>query len=204
MVVGTGLALLGTNAVTWNLNRQSAKDVRQRYKEFTDYFKAMVSLRKETIRRRYYDNDDIVVRLSLAEAMEAFAVQDDGMPMSISKVLLKSGLGINTTPRYVRYMTNEAKEEYKCANERFLTFVRSDQSEEGKHMNFYRGALAFLYNSESLLTQEDGALLIRADVLPKKLDTFLLRLHAKEVLVRKELPMGAVSSGTYDEWIVED
>jgi hypothetical protein len=59
---------------SWQLNRQEATKVRLRYKEFIDYFKAVVSLRTEGFTSRYTDYERMGIRLSLAEMCEAFEV----------------------------------------------------------------------------------------------------------------------------------
>jgi hypothetical protein len=51
--------------------------------------------------------------------------------------------------------------------------------------------------------QSDNTYIAKAKNITKALDTTLLRAHASEVLVRKELPIGSVSKGAYDMWLPE-
>lgn len=184
---------------TWNLNRKKATEVRLRYKEFIDYFKAVVNLRTEGFTSKWTDYERMGITLSLAEMNQAFGVEAKTM----NDVMRNAGLD-NLDQRFKYYLNDTIKQEALEKNERFLTFVRSDQSEDDKHINFYRAGLAFMFHNDFLHHRhEESQVVVKADGLVKKFDTFLLRLHANEVLVKKELPMGAVSSGTYDGWVVE-
>jgi len=65
--------------------------------------------------------------------------------------------------------------------------------------------LAVLMSGDRLYLrgQDDSTYIVKANPIVKALDTVLLKAHAKEVLVRKELPLGSVSKGAYDRWLPE-
>jgi hypothetical protein len=52
--------------------------------------------------------------------------------------------------------------------------------------------------------QHENVWIAKASNLVKNLDTIILRAHARDVLVCKELPLGSVSKGAYDRWVEED
>jgi hypothetical protein len=87
-----------------------------------------------------------------------------------------------------------------------MELIKSDQPEETKHLNFYRGALAVLLSGDRIYQrgQDDNTYLVKAKPIVKALDTVLLKAHAQQVLVRKELPLGSVSKGTYEGWLPEN
>ena len=187
---------------SWQLNRQEATKVRLRYKEFIEYFKAVVSLRTVGFTSRYTDYERMGIRLSLAEMCEAFEVQANTMSAVLDMFSLN---GLNVTNNMSKYGLSYRANEIKKAEQMFLTFVRGDQNEDDKHRNFYRAGLAFMYAGDSLFYNNDEKeMVVNATNICKRLDTFLLRVHAKEVLVKKELRMGSVSSGTYEGWITEE
>jgi hypothetical protein len=86
-----------------------------------------------------------------------------------------------------------------------MELIKSDQPEDTKHLNFYKGALAVLLSGDRIYQrgQDDNTYITKAKPIVKALDTVLLKAHAEEVLVRKELPIGSVSKGTYEGWLPE-
>jgi hypothetical protein len=107
--------------------------------------------------------------------------------------------------RQFNYGTQRAKE-YQEGMAQFMELIKSDQPEDTKHLNFYKGALAVLMSGDRLYLrgQDDSTYIVKAKPIVKALDTVLLKAHAKEVLVRKELPIGSVSKGAYDRWLPEN
>jgi hypothetical protein len=193
----------------WHLNRQSANNVRVRYKEFRTYFKGMVSLRTEEIPMQYYNNSFSGIRVSITELQNAFGVDkpdsDEPNRNNDPDQIIGHMRHMHDQPqRHFNYGTQRAGE-YNEGMAQFLELIKSDQPEDIKHLNFYRGALAVLISADRIYQrgQDDNTYIAKAKPIVKALDTVLLKAHAKEVLVRKELPIGSVSKGAYDRWLPE-
>jgi hypothetical protein len=177
---------------SWHLNRQSANNVRARYKEFTTYFKGVVSLRTEEFKPRYAYKDTVYkgICVSLHELQTAFESDKTDPDLIVGNL---------------EYIASH-HQRYKEGIDSFLQLIKSDQAEETKHTNFYKGALAVMMTCERMYPQgqADNTYVLKANSMVKVYDTIILKMHAKEVLVRKELPLGSVSKGTYDGWVYED
>ena len=185
----------------WHLNRQKAGEVRARYKEFITYFKGMVSLRTEEILMPYYGNNTYQgIRVSLTEIQQAFESE-----LSEPDNILGTVQYIQDLPQRNYNYGSQREAEYRDGIAWFTEIIKSDQSEDVKHLNFYRGALAVLLTAERIYQrgQQDNTYIAKAKNITKALDTTLLRAHAEEVLIRKELPIGSVSKGAYDRWLPE-
>jgi len=184
----------------WHLNRQEATNVRLRYKEFITYFKGMVSLRTEEIEMPYYSTTYQGIRVSLHEIQQAFESE-----LSEPDNILGTVQYIQDLPRRNYNYGSQREAEYRDGIAWFIEAIKCDQPEDVKHLNFYRGALAVLLTAERIYQrgQEDNTYIAKAKNITKALDTTLLRAHAEQVLVRKELPIGSVSKGTYEGWLPE-
>jgi len=186
----------------WHLHRQKAQEVRGRYKEFITYFKGVVSLRTEEYKPRYAYNDAVYkgVCISLHELQQAFE-SDKTDPTFVLGNLEHIA---DTPQRHFNYGTKRAGE-YKDGIDSFIQLIRVEQPEETKHTNFYKGALAVLMTCERIypMGMEDNTYTLKSNNAVKALDNIILKIHASEVLLRKELPLGSVSKGTYDSWLPE-
>ena len=185
----------------WHLNRQKAGEVRARYKEFITYLKGMVSLRTEEILMPYYGNNTYQgIRVSLTEIQQAFETE-----LTEPDNILGTVQYIQDLPQRHYNYGSQREAEYRDGIAWFTEIIKSDQSEDVKHLNFYRGALAVLLTAERIYQrgQQDNTYIAKAKNITKALDTTLLRAHAEEVLIRKELPIGSVSKGAYDRWLPE-
>jgi hypothetical protein len=82
--------------------------------------------------------------------------------------------------------------------------IRPDQPEEDKHTNFYRAALALIakVDSDNMDIRTDEVNALSKNIVPL-LDEVLFMFYANEVLVRYQLPMGKVPTGTYDKWMMD-
>ena len=184
----------------WHLDRREATNVRNRYKEFITYFKGMVSLRTEEIEMPYYSNTYQGIRVSLTEIQQAFETE-----LTEPDNILGTVQYIQDMPQRHYNYGSQREAEYRDGIAWFIEAIKSDQPEDAKHLNFYRGALAVLLTAERIYQrgQEDNTYIAKAKNIAKALDTTLLRAHAEQVLVRKELPIGSVSKGAYDMWLPE-
>jgi TRAP-type mannitol/chloroaromatic compound transport system permease small subunit len=86
----------------------------------------------------------------------------------------------------------------------FEKLIRSDQPEEDKHNNFYKAALLLVAKLESdRMDIRADSVRVRSKHIVPLLDDILFMMNAHQVLVRKALPQGKVSSGIYEHWMLE-
>ena len=191
---------------SWHLNRQEANNVRLRYKEFITYFKGMVSLRTEDVKPNYHYEPIPCINVSLTELQNAFGVKksEDEMENNPDHIIGNMHWIHDQPQRHFNYGTKRASE-YKEGMAQFMELIKSDQPEDTKHLQFYKGALAVLLSGDRIYQrgQDDNTYLVKAKPIVKALDTVILKAHAQQVLVRKELPLGSVSKGAYDRWLPE-
>lgn len=194
------------NQFSWHLDRRQATNVRLRYKEFITYFKGVVNLRTEEFTHHYGNTHYKGVNVSLHELQTAFGVKksENEMENNPDHIIGHMRYMHEQPQRQFNYGTQRARE-YTEGMAQFMELIKSEQAEDTKHLNFYKGALAVLMSGDRLYLrgQDDNTYIVKANPIVKALDTVLLRAHAKEVLVRKELPLGSVSKGAYDRWLPE-
>lgn len=186
----------------WHLNRREATNVRSRFKDFSIYFGGMVALRTEEVQIQYYSNTLRGIRVSLHELQQAFDAETHNDPDHI----IGNMRWIHDSPqRHFNYGTQRAGE-YQQGMAQFIELIKNDQPEDTKTTNFYKGALAVLLSGDRIYQrgQDDNTYIVKANPIVKALDTIILKAHAQEVLVRKELPLGSVSKGSYDRWLPEN
>jgi hypothetical protein len=190
----------------WHLNRQEANNVRLRYKEFITYFKGVVSLRTEDVKPSYHYEPIPCINVSLHELQNAFGVKksEDEMENNPDHIIGNMHWIHDQPQRHFNYGTKRASE-YQDGMTQFMELIKSDQPEDTKHLQFYKGALAVLLSGDRIYQrgQDDNTYLVKAKPIVKALDTVILKAHAQQVLVRKELPLGSVSKGAYDRWLPE-
>jgi len=194
---------------SWHLDRRQATNVRLRYKEFITYFKGVVNLRTEEFTHHYGNTHYKGVSVSLQELQTAFGVEtpegDEPHSNNDPDSIIGHMRHMHEQPqRQFNYGTQRAGE-YTEGMAQFVELIKSEQAEDTKHLNFYKGALAVLMSGDRIYLrgQDDNTYIVKANPIVKALDTVLLKAHAKEVLVRKELPLGSVSKGAYDRWLPE-
>lgn len=180
---------------TWRLDRKAVTNVRAQYGEFYKYLKGFVNLRTENMKISHWaEKEKDCIRVQQSEFK---SVCGGTFPMSEYCYMDKRGkqsLDWNAVKPH----------QYEKSAGMFEKLIRSDQPEEDKHTNFYKAALALV------MKQDDDRMDMRTEnikVLAKSvvplLDKVLFMRHAEEVLVREQLPMGKVSTGTYDKWMLE-
>jgi len=191
---------------SWHLDRREATNVRLRYKEFITYFKGMVSLRTEDVKPNYHYEPIPCINVSLTELQNAFGVKksEDEMENNPDHIIGHMQWIHDQPQRHFNYGTRRAGE-YEKGMAQFMELIKGDQPEDTKHLQFYKGALAVLLSGDRIYQrgQDDNTYLVKAKPIVKALDTVLLKAHAQQVLVRKELPLGSVSKGAYDMWLPE-
>ena len=85
----------------------------------------------------------------------------------------------------------------------FEKLIRSDQPEEDKHTNFYKAALLLIAKLENdRMDIRTDSVRVKSKHIVPLLDDVLFMLYANEVLVRKALPQGKVSTGIYEHWML--
>jgi len=180
---------------SWRLDRKAVSNIRAQYGEFYKYLKGFVSLRTEHM---------AVSRWQLEEKDFVCVQQSE----------FKSAFGSMTSIRSYAYMDKRGRqsldwsvvkpEQYKASSNAFAYLIRPDQPEEDKHNNFYKAALLLVAKLENdrMDIRTDSVRVMSKHIVPL-LDDILFMMNAHQVLVRKALPQGKVSSGIYEHWMVE-
>jgi hypothetical protein len=184
-----------TQQWSWRLDRKAVAEVRSKYGEFYKYLKGFVNLRTESITESTWNPRTF-----------------DGIHVQQSE--FKSVFGSMTSVRSYAYMdkvgkqhlnwTNVRAEQYKASSNAFEVLIRPDQPEEGKHTNFYKAALLLIAKLENdAMDIRTDSVRVRSKHIVPLLDDVLFMMNAHQVLVRKALPQGKVSSGIYEHWMME-
>jgi len=178
----------------WKLNRKEVTNVRAKYGEFYKYLKGFVSLRTEERQQHRWHPTKNYVTVPLDEFKSVF-----GGTNPIRNYDYKDNRG-----RQKMDWTLVKREQYEASAKAFEQLIRPDQPEEDKHMNFYKAALALVakLDSDKMDIRAEETFAMSKHIVPL-LDDVLFMLYAHQVLVRYELPMGKVSSGIYEHWMVE-
>ena len=178
----------------WKLNRKAVTNVRTKYGEFYSYLKGFVSLRTEERKQHRWQQLKDYVVIPLDE--------------------FKSVIGGLIRLRDYKYMDKRGKqkinwtivkqEQYEESAKAFEYLIRPDQPEEDKHTSFYKAALILIakLDTDEMDIRAEETFAVAKHIVPL-LDDVLFMLYAHDVLVRYELPMGKVSSGIYEHWMVE-
>jgi hypothetical protein len=185
-----------TQQWSWRLDRTAVTNVRSKYSEFYKYLKGFVNLRTENIKlHQWTQNEKDCVRIQVSE--------------------LKNLFGSLTSVRSYAYMDKVGKqslnwtmvkpEQYKASSNAFDCLIRPDQPEEDKHTNFYKAALLLVtkLETEAMDIRSDEPLTAPSKHIVPLLDEVLFQMNAHQVLIRKELPQGKVSSGIYEHWMMD-
>jgi hypothetical protein len=178
----------------WKLNRKAITNVRAKYGEFYSYLKGFVTLRTEERKQhRWQPAKNYVV----IPQNEFGAVLGGLIRLREYKYMDKRG------KQKINY-TAVKPEQYETSAKAFEYLIRPDQPEEDKHMNFYKAALILVakLDTDEMDIRAEETFAFAKHIVPL-LDDVLFMLYAHDVLVRYELPMGKVSSGIYEHWMVE-
>jgi hypothetical protein len=178
----------------WRLDRKAVTNVRSKYGEFYKYLKGFVNLRTESITENTWNPRTF-----------------DGIHVEQSE--FKSVFGSMTSVRSYTYMDKRGRqhinyspvrlEQYKASSNAFEKLIRPDQPEEDKHTNFYKAALLLVAKLENdAMDIRTDSIRVRSKHIVPLLDDVLFMLYADEVLIRKALPQGKVSTGIYEHWML--
>jgi hypothetical protein len=184
-----------TQQWSWRLDRKAVGNVRAKYGEFYKYLKGFVNLRSESITESTWNPRTF-----------------DGIHVEQSE--FKSVFGSMTSIRSYAYMDKVGKqhldwnavkpEQYKASSNAFDCLIRPDQPEEDKHTNFYKAALLLVAKLENdAMDIRTDSIRVRSKHIVPLLDDVLFMMNVHQVLVRKVLPQGKVSSGIYEHWMME-
>lgn len=188
---------------TWRLDRKAVSNVRAQYSEFYKYLKGFVSLRTENMKISHWaEKEKDCIRVQQSEFK---SVCGGTFPMSEYAYMDKRG-------RQSLDWNAVKPHQYEKSAAMFEKLIRSDQPEEDKHTNFYKAALLLIAKLENdrmdtrvasqSNTEYGGVTVVSKNIVPL-LDDILFMMNAHQVLVRKALPQGKVSSGIYEHWMVE-
>jgi len=221
---GTWRVLEHEKLYGYKANRKAITNVRSRYSEFRKYLGGFLSLRREEVvlhQGRPYEMRLYAVRFNAQEAVDLFGVKDstyhDVKAMNREKIDC-----IMDKPVYFKWHnpTERQKQEYRDQVRRyeenmkaFTDTIVNGQPEDVRHMNFYRGAMAFMVeehvarrmNSRGDWVLHDYEREVVSDVnrLVLAMDEAILRYHAEEVLEQVQLDVGKTPNRKYAAWISE-
>jgi len=180
---------------TWRLDRKAVTNVRAQYGEFYKYLKGFVNLRTESMKATNWRNDEKdCIRVQQSEFKSVF-----GSMTSVRSYAYMDKRG----KQHINY-SNVKPEQYAASSNAFDCLIRPDQPEEDKHTNFYKAALLLVakLESDAMDIRTDDVTVVSKNIVPL-LDDVLFMIHAHQVLIRKALPQGKVSSGIYEHWMLE-
>ena len=192
---GNWQVLNPTQQWSWRLDRKAVAEVRSKYGEFYKYLKGFVSLRTESITEntwnpRTYDG----IHVQQSEFKSVFN----------SMTSIRSYCYMDKRGKQSMNWTNVKPEQYEASSNAFDCLIRPDQPEEDKHTNFYKAALLLIAKLENdAMDIRTDSVRVRSKHIVPLLDDVLFMMNAHQVLVRKELPQGKVSSGIYEHWMLE-
>ena len=191
---GNWCVLNPTQQWSWRLDRKAVTNVRTKYGEFYKYLKGFVNLRTESITQRWNSSTYDGIHVQQSEFKSVFG----------SMVSIRSYAYMNKRGKQSLDWNAVKPEQYKASSNAFDCLIRPDQPEEDKHTNFYKAALLLIakLETDAMDIRVDSAT-VRAKHIVPLLDEVLFQLYAHHVLVRKALPQGKVSTGTYERWMLE-
>jgi hypothetical protein len=178
----------------WKLDRKAITNVRSRYSEFYKYLKGFVNLRTETRKPHHW----------LPEKNCVGIPQNEFSSVLGGLVHLREYKYMDKRGKQHLNWTNVRPDQYEQSAKAFEHLIRPDQPEQDKHTNFYKAALVLIAKLETdemdIRVEEVYA---QSKHIVPLLDDVLFMLYAHQVLVRYQLPMGKVSSGIYEHWMLE-
>ncbi len=177
----------------WKLNRKEITNVRTKYSEFYKYLKGFVNLRTEVKQPHRWHPEKEYITVEQSEFKSVFE----------RMVHIREYAFMDKRGKQHLNWTNVRAEQYETSAKAFEYLIRPDQPEEGKHTNFYKAALALIakVDTDTMDIRTDEVNVRSKHIVPL-LDDVLFMLYADQVLVRYQLPMGKVSSGIYEHWMM--
>lgn len=189
-----------TQQWTWRLDRKAVTNVRSKYGEFYAYLKGFVNLRSESITESAWK----MPRTQSRTYDEIHVQQSEFKGVFGSMTSVRSYAYMDKRGKQYINGTNVKAEQYKASSNAFEVLIRPDQPEEDKHTNFYKAALLLVAKLENdAMDIRIDSIRVRSKHIVPLLDDVLFMMNAHQVLVRKELPQGKVSSGIYEHWMTE-
>lgn len=221
---GTWRVLEHERLYGYKAKRKAITNVRSRYSEFREYLFGFLSLRREEVvlhQGRPYEMRLHAVRFNAQEAVDLFGVKDstyhDVKAMNRDKIDC-----IMDKPTRIQWgdPSEKQKQEYRDQVRRyeenmkaFTETIVNGQPEDVRHMNFYRGAMAFMVeehvarrmNSRGDWVLHDYEREVVSDVnrLVLAMDEAILKYHAEEVLEQVQLDVGKTPNRKYLGWVSE-
>jgi hypothetical protein len=178
----------------WKLDRKAVTNVRTKYGEFYKYLKGFVNLRTEARKPHHW----LPAKDYVGIPQNEFGAVLGGL------VHLREYKYMDKRGKQEMNYTKVRPEQYEQSAKAFEYLIRPDQPEQDKHTNFYKAALVLIAKLETdeMDIRVEEVYAQSKHVVPL-LDDVLFMLYAHQVLVRYQLPMGKVSSGIYEHWMLE-
>ena len=221
---GTWRVLEHETLYGYKANRKAITNVRSRYSEFRKYLGGFLNLRREEVvlhQGRPYEQRLHAVRFNAQEAVDLFGVKDstyhDVKAMNREKI---DCIMDKPTRNMWGNPTEKQKQEYRDRVRRyeenmkaFTDTIVNGQPEDVRHMNFYRGAMAFMVEEhvarrmdsrgDWVLHNYELDVVSNADRLVLAMDEAILKYHAEEVLEQVQLDVGKTPNRKYFGWVSE-
>ena len=185
----------------YKINRKKYAAVKANYKEFTQFFKAFLSVQKmQNIPTSQYDRAEyMVIKLIPSVMIEIFGgkesinqhTKETAPYANVAKYIHMMNKPF-TQSRYVR--TGEAKEYYDSAR-LVEVLINSNQSEDTKQGNFVKGAYLFCMAASDFTFYADNAdrpTYAHYNKTLRMYDDFALYLFAEQVVDLVQLPAGSL------------
>jgi hypothetical protein len=183
-----------TQQWSWRLDRKAVAEVRSKYGEFYKYLKGFVNLRTESITDGWNSKTYDGIHVEQSEFKSVFG----------NAIHIRAYSFMDKRGKQSMNWTAVKPEWYESSSTLFEKLIRPDQPEEDKHTNFYKAALLLVAKLENdAMDIRTDSVRVRSKHIVPLLDDVLFMMNAHQVLVRKALPQGKVSSGIYEHWMME-
>lgn len=179
----------------YRVNRKKANNVMAQFKEFADYLKGFVSLRKEEVEHPYRRTTLQVLTFTVGEYRMATR---NNTEFRHGQTYLTQ-----TPPESSKWMESASTwAAYVETTDAFVGLIKSDQPEDIKHENFYRAAvLLFTWDNFLSRFQNDDEQFTVALTSKDLLREMLYRKFAPQIMDTVKLDDGVVPNTKNAKWM---
>ena len=169
----------------WRIDRQKAKEVRVKYKEFNTYLSGVIKLRSTTVQ------DQLCIESSVDELYEG---------LSLTLYADHNGRESINTDAF-RLIDNKNKSEHA----KFMYLIgASGEGKADKTGDYHKAMLMLIGRCETANywhLRLGRKITVYPRVLIDKAYECMYKYHSDEVFTKVKLPVGKVPSGRYDTWV---
>ena len=169
----------------WRIDRQKAKEVRAKYKEFNTYLSGVIKLRTTTVQ------DQLCIESSVDELYEGLSLTLYADP--------RGGESINTDAFRL------VDDKNKSAHAKFMYLIGASGEGKADKTDDYHKAMLMLIGRCGIADYWHLSLGRKITVYPRvlidKAYECMYKYHSDEVFTKVKLPVGKVPSRRYDTWV---